>query len=97
MKRHSVLLALCLPLAALFPLHAQQFGGSLAISGDQVLVGETGSQPFPGFVYVFQRAISADVCAAVGCYAVRAAARPACSEVPGRASQEDAFFLAGVG
>lgn len=35
------------------PLCAQQFGGPLAISGDQILVGESGNQTLSGIVYVF--------------------------------------------
>jgi len=35
------------------PLAAQQFGGALAVSGDQVLVGEAGNQTLSGIVYVF--------------------------------------------
>jgi choice-of-anchor B domain-containing protein len=34
---------------------AQQFGGSLAISGGQVLVGEAGQSVLPGVVYVYGR------------------------------------------
>lgn len=34
-------------------LSAQQFGGPLAISGDQILVGESGNQTLSGIVYVF--------------------------------------------
>lgn len=42
-------------LAALFaaPLAGQQFGGPLAISGDQILVGEAGNQTLSGIVYLF--------------------------------------------
>ena len=36
------------------PLAAQQFGGSLAVSGDQVLVGETQNQSLPGIVYAYR-------------------------------------------
>ena len=41
--------------AALFavPLAAQQFGGPIAVSGDQILVGEAGNQTLSGIVYVF--------------------------------------------
>jgi choice-of-anchor B domain-containing protein len=44
-----------LALAVLFaaPLTAQQFGGPLAVSGDQILVGEAGNQTLSGIVYVF--------------------------------------------
>ena len=35
------------------PIAAQQFGGPLAVSGDQVLVGEAGNQTLSGIVYVF--------------------------------------------
>jgi choice-of-anchor B domain-containing protein len=43
-------------LAVLFaaPLAAQQFGGPLAVSGDQILVGEAGNQTLSGIVYVFE-------------------------------------------
>ena len=46
---------LSLALASLFvaPLAGQQFGGPLAISGDQILVGESGNQTLSGIVYVF--------------------------------------------
>lgn len=36
------------------PIHAQQFGGSLAISGEDIIVSETRNRAFPGMVYVFQ-------------------------------------------
>lgn len=38
------------------PVGAQQFGGPLAVSGDQVLVGEAGNQTLSGIVYVFEDA-----------------------------------------
>ncbi len=44
-------LALALLLGA--PLAAQQFGGPIAVSGDQILVGEAGNQTLSGIVYVF--------------------------------------------
>ena len=42
-------------LAVLFaaPLNAQQFGGPLAVSGDQILVGEAGNETLSGIVYVY--------------------------------------------
>ena len=55
MTRRNSLLALSLLLFPFVPARAQQFGGALAISGDQVLVGETGNQNFPGIVYVYNR------------------------------------------
>ena len=54
MSRHRFsLLSLFLLLAGSLPLSAQQFGGSLAVSGDHVLVGETQNLTLPGIVYVF--------------------------------------------
>ena len=43
-------------LAALIsaPVYAQQFGGPLAVSGSQILVGESGNQTLSGIVYVFE-------------------------------------------
>ena len=35
------------------PLAAQQFGGPIAVSGEQILVGEAGNQTLSGIVYVF--------------------------------------------
>ncbi len=55
MIKRSSLLALSLLLVPFVPARAQQFGGALAISGDHVLVGETGKQIFPGIVYVYNR------------------------------------------
>ncbi|MDH3225455.1 MAG: hypothetical protein OEO23_17170, partial [Gemmatimonadota bacterium] len=37
------------------PTTAQQFGGALAVSGDQLLIGEVGNQTLSGIVYVFAR------------------------------------------
>ncbi len=50
-------LSLVVSLAILSPvsLHAQQFGGSVAISSDQILVSETGNTNLPGVVYVYAR------------------------------------------
>ena len=45
----TVLLAL-----AAAPVAAQQFGGPLAVSGDQILVGEAGNQTLSGIVWVFE-------------------------------------------
>jgi choice-of-anchor B domain-containing protein len=44
-------LALCLLFAA--PALAQSFGGSLAVSGNEVIASETGNSNFAGSVYVF--------------------------------------------
>ena len=54
----AVTCTLVLALAALLagPLAAQQFGGPLAVSGDQILVGEGGNQTLSGIVYVFGEA-----------------------------------------
>ena len=52
MKRFGVpLLALVLTATS---MTAQQFGGALAVNGDQVFVGETGNQNLPGIVYVYE-------------------------------------------
>jgi hypothetical protein len=46
-------LSLSLALLLGVPLAAQQFGGPIAVSGDQILVGEAGNQTLSGIVYVF--------------------------------------------
>ena len=56
MKKTGSLLAFSLLLVVMVaPAQAQQFGGSLAIGEDEVLVSETRNQVFPGIVYVYQR------------------------------------------
>ena len=54
MNRTKALL-FSLAVAGLFavPLAAQQFGGPIAVSGDQILVGESGNQTLSGIIYVF--------------------------------------------
>ncbi|MDA1028881.1 MAG: choice-of-anchor B family protein [Bacteroidetes bacterium] len=37
------------------PSFAQSFGGTLAVAGNDVIVGETGNSAFPGSVYVFNK------------------------------------------
>ncbi len=56
MKRRDVLFVFLLLCVGAPAAGAQQFGGSLAISGNQVLVGEARQSTFPGIVYVFERA-----------------------------------------
>ena len=51
----SAVIIVVLLLVAL-PVHAQTFGGSLAITPDEVFVGETGNQSFPAEVYIYSRA-----------------------------------------
>lgn len=41
--------------AAALPAAAQQYGGALAVSGGQALVGESGNVTLPGIVYVYAR------------------------------------------
>ena len=53
LARRSCALVVLPLLAVLAPLDAQQFGASLAVAGDQVLVGEGGNETLPGIVYVF--------------------------------------------
>jgi choice-of-anchor B domain-containing protein len=48
---YTISFALAMLLAV--PLTAQQFGGSVAVSGDLVFVGEAGNQTLSGIVYVF--------------------------------------------
>ena len=52
----AVAYILSFALAALIsaPVYAQQFGGPLAVSGSQILVGESGNQTLSGIVYVFE-------------------------------------------
>ncbi len=53
-KRLAALGALALVLAAAAaPAEAQQYGGALAVSGEQVLIGESGNVTLPGIVYVY--------------------------------------------
>jgi choice-of-anchor B domain-containing protein len=54
MTRMSVVLVSSLLLGSA-GASAQTFGGPLAISGDQVLVGESGNRTLPGIVYLFER------------------------------------------
>lgn len=49
----TCLLSLALTAVLAVPVTAQQFGGPIAISGDQILVGEAGNQTLSGIVYVF--------------------------------------------
>ena len=46
-------LSLALAAFCTAPISAQQFGGPIAISGDQILVGEAGNQTLSGIVHVF--------------------------------------------
>ncbi len=54
MSRFGFSLSVALFFVSALPAHAQQFGGSLAISGDQVMVGESRNASLPGIVYVFR-------------------------------------------
>ncbi|MCZ6917393.1 MAG: choice-of-anchor B family protein [Gemmatimonadetes bacterium] len=56
MTRHGILLPFLALLAIPTSVQAQGFGGSLAIAGGDVLIGETGNSIFPGIVYVYQGA-----------------------------------------
>lgn len=49
----TCLLSSALTVLLAVPLTAQQCGGPIAISGDQILVGEAGNQTLSGIVYVF--------------------------------------------
>lgn len=54
----SVILLAAAAVAALAPgagLHGQRYGGSVVVSGRQVLVGEPGAGALPGVVYVYGR------------------------------------------
>ena len=53
MNRSSFCLSLFLLAASAVNLSAQQFGGALAISGNQILVGETNNGTMSGIVYLF--------------------------------------------
>ena len=53
MNRSSFCLSLFLLSASAVSLSAQQFGGALAISGNQILVGETNNGTMSGIVYLF--------------------------------------------
>ncbi len=52
MKRFGVTLVALTALA--IPLVGQQFGGSVAVAGDQIFIGEASNQTLPGIVYVFE-------------------------------------------
>ena len=56
MIRSRTLLPLLALLAVPLTANAQGFGGSMAIAGEDVLIGETGNSIFPGIVYVYQGA-----------------------------------------
>ncbi len=58
MKR-CLLAALAPLLIAPLMLTAQGFGGALTVSGENILIGETGNGLFPGIVYVYSRSGSA--------------------------------------
>ena len=53
-RRFRVALLTVFALAPLVPVEAQQFGGTMAVTGDQVLVGEAGNRTLSGLVYVYQ-------------------------------------------
>ena len=55
MKRQILLCATGLMLVVPAGVGAQQFGGALAVSGEQVLVGETGNGTMSGIVWVYGR------------------------------------------
>ena len=56
MNRPGALLVLLFLLVGLaVPVQAQQFGGALAVGDEEIFVGETRNQAFPGIVYVFHR------------------------------------------
>lgn len=56
MKKSVLLLvALLLGSVAALPVFSQGFGSTLAISGSDVIVGETGSEAFSGTVYIFTK------------------------------------------
>ena len=49
----SLAMAVTFTLAPVGDLDGQQYGGSVAVGGDQVLVGEPGAAALPGVVYVY--------------------------------------------
>lgn len=56
MKNTGFILLLAIALLAVArPADAQQFGGALAVSENEIIVGETRNQAFPGVVYVFSK------------------------------------------
>ncbi|MYG20497.1 MAG: hypothetical protein F4208_13240, partial [Gemmatimonadales bacterium] len=58
MNRRILLFAAGVVLAFPAAAAAQQFGGALAVNGDQVLVGETGNGTMSGIVWIYGRTAS---------------------------------------
>ena len=54
-KTTQVMTFVALFAAITMPSLSQSFGGALAVSGNDVIVGETGNSNFPGSVYVFNK------------------------------------------
>ena len=56
MKYTGTILSVAIMLLAIaMPVQAQQFGGALAVSDTEIIIGETRNQAFPGIVYVFEK------------------------------------------